>query len=81
MILGNLHFCLTQKFQRVVIDAIGNIIDQAGNPGVDEGFSASNARKVGDVTSGAAGGYSVQCCLNDSVGLRMDCAHAMAFDQ
>jgi len=78
---ANLNVCHAQEFQCVFIHTIGNMINQAGDAGVDQGFGAVEAGEMGDITGAAVGGDPMQGCLDDGVGLSMDGANTMAVNQ
>ena len=55
MMLHDLYISGAEKFQRVFINAVGDVINEAGDAGVDERFRAVDAREMGHVAGAAAG--------------------------
>ena len=75
------NFRPVEEFQRVFVHPVGNVIDQASDPRVDQHLGAVDAWEVCDVAGAALGGDAVQGGLDDSVGLGMDGADAVAVNQ
>ena len=65
------------EIHAILIYAVGNTVHNAGNAGVDQNLGAINAREVGDVTSGAASGNTVQGGLDDGICLGVDSTNAV----
>jgi len=77
----NIHLGCAQELQRVLIDAVGNVVHQTGDTGVDQHLGAVDAWEVSDITGASASRDAVQRSLDDRVGLRVDGSHTMPVDQ
>ena len=55
----DIHLGCAQELQRVLIDAVGNVVHQAHDTGVDQHLGAVDARKVCDITGTSACGYAM----------------------
>ncbi len=75
--LHQFNICRLQKVHCVFVGAVGAVINDARNAGIDQHLGAIDARQVSDVAHCAFGGNAVQCGLNDGVRLGVDRADAM----
>jgi hypothetical protein len=69
-----------QEVERIGVDAVVVVVDDAHDAGVDQHLGALQAGEVGDVAVGALGGDAVQRRLDDGIGLSMDGTHAVTID-
>lgn len=83
IVLQLTHFDVgsAQELKCVFIQAVGDVVDQPGDAGIDQSLGAVEAWKVSHITGAAAGGDAVQRCLDNGVGLCMDGAHAMSINE
>ena len=79
--LDDLHAGTIQEIHCVFIHPIGEMVNQADNAGVDQGFGAVDTREMGDITGAVPGRYPVKRRLDDGVGLGVDRAHAVPLHQ
>ena len=75
---ADLNFCCSQELYGIGVLAVGDMIDQAGDPRIDQGLGAVNTGKMGDITGAATGGNAVQGGLDDGIGLSMNGANAVS---
>lgn len=53
--LDDLHVGTIQEIQCVFIHPVSEMVNQADNAGVDQGFGAVDAREMGDITGAVPG--------------------------
>jgi len=76
--LRDLNIRGLQEIDGVLVSAIGNTKDDAGNASVDQCLCAMDAGQVRDITGRAFGRDSMQSGLDDGIRLGMDGTNAMS---
>jgi hypothetical protein len=75
--LNEFNSSCIDEIHGIFIDAVGDAVNDPGYTGIDQNFGAINTGEVGDITSGAARGYSMQGGLDDRICFCVDGANAV----
>jgi hypothetical protein len=78
--LHQLNIRQAEEIERVFVNTVLLVIDDAHYTGINQHLSTLDAREVGYVASGTLGAHAMQGSLDDSIGFSMDGAYAMTID-